>query len=142
MARLHRDIMRVLIADIVTGRIAPGERLPREQDVADQFDVSRGVTRECLRAMEERGLISVKHGRGATVNEPEHWDVFDPDVLHLLLDGPGGAEVLTDYLECRRILEVGAAALAAERATEATISKMADALARMEEAAGLPAGKA
>lgn len=134
--------MRVLIADIVTGRVGPGDRLPREQDLAEQFDVSRGVTRECIRAMEERGLISVKHGRGATVNEPEHWDMFDPDVLALLLEGPGGAGVLTEYLECRRILEVGAAALAAERATDATLRKMADALARMEEATTLPPSKA
>ena len=78
--------MRVLIADIVRGGLAPGAQLPRETDLAAQFGVSRGVARECVRGLEERGLVSVRHGRGATVNADERWDVFNPDVLAALLD--------------------------------------------------------
>jgi DNA-binding FadR family transcriptional regulator len=81
MARKHRDVMRVLTSEIVAGARLAGEMLPREVDLAEEFDVSRGVARETIRAMEERGLISVKHGKGATVNGPQAWDVFDPDVL-------------------------------------------------------------
>ena len=81
MGRLHREIMPALIEDIVAGRRAAGELLPREVDLAAAFAVSRGVARECLRAMEERGLVSVRHGRGATVRPSEDWDVFDPDIL-------------------------------------------------------------
>jgi GntR family transcriptional repressor for pyruvate dehydrogenase complex len=108
--------MRVLIGDITRGEYRPGERLPRETDLAEQFEVSRGVARECLRGLEERGLVRVKHGRGAIVTPPEEWDTFDPDVLEALLRGADGGRVLTGYLECRRILEVEAAGLAAERA--------------------------
>jgi DNA-binding FadR family transcriptional regulator len=71
MARLHRHLLRVLIADIVSGRIPVGGALPRETDLAGSFRVSRGVARECIRGLEERGLILVKHGRGATVSEEE-----------------------------------------------------------------------
>ena len=78
MARKHRDVMTLLIADIVSGVRPAGDMLPREVDLAAEFDVSRGVARETIRAMEERGLISVKHGRGATINEPADWDVFEP----------------------------------------------------------------
>ena len=70
MARKHRDLMRILIADIASGAHAAGEMLPKEVDLAAELDVSRGVARETIRALEERGLISVKHGKGATVNEP------------------------------------------------------------------------
>ena len=36
--------------------------LPREVDLAAEFGVSRGVARECIRAMEERGLVLAFHG--------------------------------------------------------------------------------
>src|ERR671934_1598798 len=109
MARKHRDVMRVLLADIASGARAVGEMLPREVDLAAEFEVSRGVARETIRALEERGLISVKHGKGATINEPGQFDIFDADVLAATLDTNRGSEVLDDYLECRRILEVEAA---------------------------------
>ena len=74
MSRLHRQLMRVLIADIACGSLALGDKLPREADLAAQFSVSRGVAREAIRGLEERGLVDVKHGRGATVNPEERWD--------------------------------------------------------------------
>jgi DNA-binding FadR family transcriptional regulator len=138
MARKHRDVMQILIADIVSGVRPAGEMLPREVDLAEAFDVSRGVARETIRAMEERGLISVKHGKGATINEPADWDVFDPDVLAATLDSERGSEVLAEYLECRRILEVEAAGMAAERATKRDVASLGAAMARMEETAGRP----
>jgi DNA-binding FadR family transcriptional regulator len=134
MARLHRDVMKLLIADIVGGQLAEGDRLPREADLATEFKVSRGVARECIRALEERGLITVVHGRGATVNGPERWDNFDPDVLAGMLESPHSVEILGDYLECRRIIEVEAAGLAAARARKADLTTLRDALGAMEEA--------
>lgn len=132
MARLHRDVMRALTSDIVAGVRPAGEMLPREVDLAAEFDVSRGVARETIRAMEERGLISVKHGKGATVNEPERWDIFDPDVLAAMLDTERGGDILAQYLECRRILEVEAAGLAAERARKRDLQALRHAFAQME----------
>jgi len=123
--------MRVVIGDIVAGTVRPGDMLPREADLALQFSVSRGVAREAIRGLEERGLISVKHGRGATVNEDVEWDLFSPEVLAVLLDSERGAEVLREYLECRRILEIEATGLAAERATAQNLKTLADTLAQM-----------
>ncbi|MGH2866834.1 MAG: FadR/GntR family transcriptional regulator, partial [Solirubrobacteraceae bacterium] len=111
-------------------------------DLATEFDVSRGVARETIRAMEERGLITVKHGKGATINEFSEWDVFDADVLAATLDTERGGEVLADYLECRRLLEVEAAGLAAERATRADVARISDAFARMEGTTTRPASQA
>jgi DNA-binding FadR family transcriptional regulator len=135
MSRLHRHLMRVLIGDIVTGRMGPGAPLPRETDLAQQFRVSRGVARECVRGLEERGLVTVKHGRGATVCPEEAWDMFNPEVLAAVLDGHRGADVLGEYLECRRLLEIEAAGLAAERAAEQDLAALSDALERMTRTA-------
>src|SRR5918998_567277 len=135
MSRLHRRLMEVLLSDIAAGRIPPGAALPRETDLAEQFRVSRGVVRECVRGLEERGLVTVKHGRGATVCPPDAWDMFNPDVLGAVLQGAGGAAVLAEYLECRRLLEIEAAALAAKRARESDLAALSDALERMKATA-------
>ena len=135
MSRLHRTLLRVLVADIVSGALPTGERLPTETELAQRFDVSRGVARESLRGLEERGLVAVKHGSGASVLPETEWDMLNPDVVSALLEGDKGFAVLSDYLECRRLLEIEAAGLAAERATAAHLVVLSNALDRMTAAA-------
>jgi GntR family transcriptional regulator, galactonate operon transcriptional repressor len=79
--------------------------------------------------------VSVKHGRGATVLPSTEWDTFDPDVLSALIEVKGSRWVLSEYLECRAILEVEAASLAAERATAEDLDGLRAAFARMTVAA-------
>jgi GntR family transcriptional repressor for pyruvate dehydrogenase complex len=127
--------MRSLLADIVRGTLAPESEALREADIVERFGVSRGVARECVRGLEERGLVSVKPGRGATVNPPDRWAVFDDDVVSALLGAGRDRELLGEYLECRRILEVEAVALAAVRAEDNDVATLRAALDRMEIAA-------
>lgn len=137
--------MRVLIGEIAAGRYAEGELLPREVDIAERFDVSRHVARECIRGLEERGLVTVRHGSGARVRPEDAWDRFDQDVLAALLGGAHATAVIAEYLECRRILEVEAAGLAAERADEAALDRLSESFAAMqltaEGAKSNPAGE-
>jgi DNA-binding FadR family transcriptional regulator len=135
MPRLHRQMMGILIGEITSGTLASGTPLPREADIAKEFDVSRGVARECLRALEERGLVHVKHGRGATVLPSSEWDMFDPEILTALLDRSDNLTVLREYLECRCILEIEAAGLAAERATPEAVAELTEAFAAMTASA-------
>ena len=145
MSRLHRSLLRVFVADIVGGALAAGERLPTETELAQRFDVSRGVARECLRSLEERGLVSVKHGSGATVLPSTEWDMLNPDVVTALLESDRSSDVLGDYLECRRLLEIEAAGLAAQRATGPHLAALSGALDRMTAAAvgapGIPSAE-
>jgi DNA-binding FadR family transcriptional regulator len=138
MARKHRDVMRVLIAHIVSGVRPAGEILPREVDLAAEFEVSRGVATATIRAMEQRAVISIKHGKGATINGPEEWDVLDPVVLGTIVDGARGGSVLAEYFERRRMLEVQAAGIAAERANDVAFERLATALDSMDETARPP----
>jgi DNA-binding FadR family transcriptional regulator len=137
--------MRILIGEIASGRYDEGDLLPKASDIAGRFDVSHGVVRECLRGLEERRLVEVRHGHGAIVKAEDDWDRFDQDVLAALLGGPRAAEVLREYLECRRILEVEAAGLAAERATPAALERLSLSYERMrltaEGARANPAGE-
>jgi DNA-binding FadR family transcriptional regulator len=135
MSSLHREVMLVLLGDITGGAVVEGERLPTLTELARQFGVSTGVIRECQRALAERGLVSVRHGRRAVVRPEQDWDVFDPDVLAALVSGDRAAHVLAEYLEARRLLEVEAAGLAAERATPEAIRALSDAFDAMRAAA-------
>jgi DNA-binding FadR family transcriptional regulator len=125
----------VLIGDIVAGTFAPGTTLPKEDDLAARLGVSRGTARECVQRLEERGLVEVKHGRGTLVRADDEWSRFDPDVLAALLGGERAATVLGEYLECRRLLEVEAAGLAAERASATAVERLRTAFVEMREAA-------
>lgn len=127
--------MTSTLREIAEGRYEVGSRLPPELEFAGQLGVSRGVIRELLRSLEDRSIIEIRHGRGAWVRPVGDWNVLDADVLAALMPTPASIGILTNYLECRRILEVEAAALAAERASGADLSSMADALATMTDLA-------
>jgi DNA-binding FadR family transcriptional regulator len=135
MSSLHREVMLVLLGDITGGALEEGEKLPSLTQLAAQFGVSTGVVRECQRALAERGLVSVRHGRRAIVSPEEEWDLFDPDVLAALVRSDRAADVLAEYLESRRILEVEAAGLAAERATPRAVQRLSSAFDAMRTAA-------
>ena len=49
--------MRVLVSDIIGGALRPGTLLPGEHEIVELFGISRGVARECIRGLEERGLV-------------------------------------------------------------------------------------
>jgi DNA-binding FadR family transcriptional regulator len=135
MSSLHRSVMGVLLGDIAAGAIPEGERLPSISALAAQFKVSPGIVRECQRALAERGVVSVRHGTRAVVRPETDWDVFDPDVLTALVGVGRALPLLGEYLESRRILEVEAAGLAAERATSDAIEGLSSSFQAMRRAA-------
>jgi GntR family transcriptional repressor for pyruvate dehydrogenase complex len=132
MSRLHVGAMRELLEEIAVGEYAPGDLLPREVDLVTRFQLSRGVVRECIRGLEERGVVAVTHGRGARVTEPGSWNVLDPEVLRAMLAAPGGDSLIDEALECQRLLEVDAAGLAAERAGQEELDALTSTVERME----------
>lgn len=121
---------------VLCGGLGPGERLPPERELCARLGVSRTVVREALNLLEARGLISIEHGRGAVVSGGEPRAVRD--TLGLLLRVRPSK--LWELLEMRRILEVGVAGLAAERAGAEEKSAMRDALDAMRDSIEAPEG--
>jgi GntR family transcriptional repressor for pyruvate dehydrogenase complex len=128
--------MAATLKQIADGEYEADSRLPSEFELARRLGVSRGVVRELLRSLEDRSVVAIRHGRGAWVRPISDWNVLDADVLTALMPTSASIGVLTHYLECRRILEIEAAGLAAERASGSDLTAMADALAIMTEMAG------
>ena len=134
MARLHREIMQELLSRIAGGTYAVGAMLPKEERLAEELDVSRGVVRECIRALEERGVVRVRHGRGATVLPARAWNVLDPAVFAAVHDAPGGRRLVAEAAEARAIVLGHAAALAAERGRPDGIRALTAAVEAIETA--------
>jgi len=124
---LTRQVTSLLTEEIVSGRLPPGEGLPKEQDLAAQLGVSRMVIRESLRMLAAFGLVDVRHGVGVFVNPPEAWQVEEP--LALLLRAE--RESLMRWLEVRALFEIGLVRLVAARAGERDLASLRSALDRM-----------
>jgi len=107
---------------IERGELRPGDRLPAERHLAARLGVSRPSVRAGLRALSAMGVVQPRHGSGTYI--PDGPPVLGSEPLSFLaaLHGFTGLEMY----EARRILEVGAAGLAAERASEEQLAKLAD----------------
>lgn len=114
-ARLGVAVVADLVAAIVTGTLPPGEVLPPEGILSQQFGVSRTVIRESVKRIEEKGLVVVAQGRGTTVNPPSKWNVLDPVVLSAMVDHDDSLGVLDELSVVRGSLEASMARAAAQR---------------------------
>jgi GntR family transcriptional regulator, transcriptional repressor for pyruvate dehydrogenase complex len=125
-----------VLADVVTGELAVGERLPSERRLAEVLGVSRPAVREALQRMAQTRLVEVRHGGSTTVRDYRH--EAGPDLLPQLLvrDGSLDTAVARSILEARAAVGPGIAALAAERggpALGATLTALTDTLGDIEE---------
>ncbi len=131
---LTRRITRELIASIIRGHYAPGDLLPREEELCQQLGVSRWVVREATKAVTILGMVRSRQGRGTEVLPDENWNEFAPEVIEARSELQTVDEFLVHLLELRRIIEVEAAGLAARRADAEAIATMESLIAGMEAA--------
>ena len=120
---LTSELVARLSADIVSGKLAPGSRLPTGHEIIAATGVSRTVVREAVAALRADGLVITRQGVGAFVADyvrrPFRVDFDERSPLRDVLN----------VMELRTGVEVEAAGLAAERASPAQIKKIADCFA-------------
>jgi GntR family transcriptional repressor for pyruvate dehydrogenase complex len=126
---LTSQLVKVLTERIYQGVLKPGDRLPTEQDLIEEFSVSRTVVREAISSLKAAGLVASQQGVGAFVLQAGASPSFriDGTSLNLVKD-------VIAVLELRVGLEADAAALAAQRRTQTHLDAMRDALDRMSSA--------
>ncbi len=106
---------------IRSGEISPGDRLPREPDLADSLGVSRNSLREAVRALSLLRILDVRQGDGTYVTALAA-DTLSA-ALSVVVDFHGDATIV-EVIEVRRILEPAATALAATRIAPATLDEL------------------
>jgi DNA-binding FadR family transcriptional regulator len=128
--KLSRRLFEQLAEQIKGGRLAPGARLPTEQELTRAARVSRTVVREAVAALRAEGLVVTRQGVGAFVSaEPQRAPFrIDPERMQSL------DEVL-HVMELRLGVEIESAGLAAERASRAQVRAIAAALDAIDRAA-------
>jgi DNA-binding FadR family transcriptional regulator len=118
---------------IVTGQYDE-TRFPTEDELTVRYSVSRTVTREAVKMLTAKGLLTARPRAGTTVQPPSAWSVFDPDVLRWLLERKFSFDLLRHFNELRVAIEPQAAALAAQRRNPTAHAAIAAGLERMEAA--------
>jgi GntR family transcriptional repressor for pyruvate dehydrogenase complex len=118
------------LLDLIQQRhLGPGDRLPAERELAATMGVSRSSLREALRALTVLGVTDMRHGTGTYVSSLEP-DLLVRPLSFVLSLSDGGFDQL---FEARRVVEPAIAALAAERADDATLDRL-DALVTRADA--------
>jgi GntR family transcriptional repressor for pyruvate dehydrogenase complex len=113
---------------IVSGRLRPGDRLPREADLAAQLGLSRNSLREAVRALSLIRVLNVRQGDGTYVTSLEPRLLLD--ALSFVVDVHHDSSVL-EFFEVRRFLEPQAVAMAATRIEDGEVAELRAHLARV-----------
>lgn len=129
--RLRGAVAHYLGTAIVSGAIAPGERLTGEVDNSAALNVSRSAYREAVQVLTAKGLVESRTKAGTRVLPRSRWNLLDPDVLAWAFSGEPDIGYVRDLFELRAIVEPAAARLAAERREKEDIRALRDALTGM-----------
>ncbi len=132
--RAHEHIVEQLQRLILSGKLAPGMRLPSERAMMTEFQVSRPTVREALRVAESMGLISVRHGDPGGPKVLGTPSVGITRVFESLLQS--GCTSALELLEMRVVLDSSAAALASTQPKN-RLANLIDVLRRMRETSDL-----
>ena len=133
--RPRDHVTGTLAKRILSGALAPGDRLPTEAELSALLGVSRTALREALRTLAAKGLVESRTRAGTVVSPRSSWNHLDPDLLALREELAPDLDFVAYLIEARRVVEPAAAALAAERATGEDLHGIEDAFDAMSRAA-------
>lgn len=126
-ARLADAVTQSIAGALLDGRIAPGEALPSEGEIAKSFGVSKPIAREALRQLAGVGLIHTRQGKVARAKalNGEPLERFYGFAVRSSL------KRLQEANEMRRLVETGIAQLAAQRRAQDGLRQMQAAAEKM-----------
>lgn len=130
--RISAEIVDQIKAAIHKGRLSPGDRLPPERTLAEQFGASRVTVRDALRILEASGLIEIRVGArgGAFVTAPAS-EIVGEGLANMIMLASLSPEEVT---EARFMLELGMMPMVCERATNEDVAALTEICERSEEA--------
>ena len=133
-SRLYEQIVQQVEDSIHRGELKPGDQLPPERELAQQFGVSRTAVREAVKALREKGLVEAYPGRGTFITDGSSYTIRQ-SLDRMMRTANEGFQNLA---EVREILEPEIAALATTRADQEDLQAMREQVAIMDQAKGDP----
>ena len=128
-SNLADKVLARLGAEIRGGKLAPGDRLPTEQELTSTMGVSRTVVREAVAALRADGLVVTRRGSGAYVADNPTASPF-----RIAASQVGRLDDVLNVMELRLAVEVEAAGFAAERGTRRQVGVVKSALRSIDRA--------
>ncbi len=128
-ARLSDQVAEQLSAEIKQGRLVPGDKLPTEARLVEQFQVSRTVVREAVSRLKSLGLVESRQGSGVFVSVQQPFAPLNFEARHA-----ASQEAVIQMVEVRRALEAEVAALAAERRSASDLRAIELAVKALDQA--------
>ena len=113
-AKLSEQIADRLEDMILNEELEDSEKLPSEQTLAENFNVSKNVVRESLNTLKERGLVETRNGAGNYVTKPKADNLSDVISRMIVLDNIDYRQIY----DTRIVLETSACRRAAMRITD------------------------
>ncbi|OKY26178.1 MULTISPECIES: FadR/GntR family transcriptional regulator [Thalassotalea] len=129
---LTQQLVHELGRSILKGKYKVGDKLPSEAELGEVYDISRNATREAVKMLTAKGLISSRPRKGIQVAEQNKWNLFDTDVLGWILVGKPDLYMLRHFMQLRQPVEAQAAYLAAQYATAEDFENIEQALSNMQ----------
>lgn len=117
---------------IQSGELKPGERLESVEQLAKRFQVGRSTIREALSALRAMGLVDIRQGEGTFVTSYDLMKLAQPigDFANI------NKKEMMEFFEVRKIIESGAAGIAACKRKDRHLKAMREAIEAMEQATG------
>ena len=126
--KVYEEVARQ-IQNHILEHLKPGDVLPPERELAQQFGVSRGSVRDAIRSLEHIGLLEPRQGVGTIVCEPSSDALVSPLAAVLVQR----RKLVGELLEVRNIIEPPLAGRAALHATAGELAEMEQILERQHE---------
>jgi DNA-binding FadR family transcriptional regulator len=127
---LHQRAVDEIGSRIVVGEFRAGDVLI-EAELGERFGISRSGIREAIKVLAAKGLVESRTKVGTTIRPRDCWNMLDPDLLWWWSRSDDTEGFTRAVLEVRLLIEPGAAALAAERAGDEAVGRIADAYRAM-----------
>jgi GntR family transcriptional repressor for pyruvate dehydrogenase complex len=124
------EAFRILHEWIISGKSKPGDKLPSQDKLAKQFNVSRNTIREAIYKLTVMGLLTTKQGNGTIVNISSPTSYIASLSDHLLLH----PTTVREFIEARVIVEQATVRLAVLRGSSEELEMLGDIIDQQAEA--------
>ncbi len=109
-----------LLQQIISGRYKPGDRIPPENELREEFNISRNTLRTALNKLNTLGILETRRGDGSYVKKLGMQMYLNSFIPAMLIS----EDSLMELMQLRKAIEVAAARLAAERVTPEDITAL------------------
>lgn len=123
-------IIETMKQALLRGDVMPGQRLPSEPDLAEQFGVSRSAVREAMKVLSALGVITIRHGSGTYIAESASPKVLNPLIFGMMLEPAFSPE----FTEFRASLQLSYCQLASLNATADDLQEFEQRVKALEQA--------